>query len=91
MVTVLTLFSIGILIGFLLRKRKRIIQLNDHLTNFAIYLLLFLLGLAVGSNEEIIQNIDEIGFNALLIAFFAVLGSISLAWVLNRFIFKKNK
>lgn len=88
MLAVLLIFTGGILLGYSIRKREKLIRINDYLTNFAIYLLLFILGIAVGSNEEILQNFDKIGLNAALISLFAVLGSISLAWMINKIFFK---
>lgn len=90
MLQVLFIFALGILIGYLVKNRNRVIKANDYLTNFAIYLLLFLLGLDVGSNKEIMENVDVIGLNAFLISIFAVAGSVVLAWIVNKFIFKSN-
>jgi len=39
---------------------EKFIKLTGFLTNWSIYLLLFLLGLSVGANEKIIANFDKI-------------------------------
>jgi uncharacterized membrane protein YbjE (DUF340 family) len=90
MITVLIVFASGILIGYFIRKKKKVIRINDLLTNGAIFLLLFILGLAVGSNDEIISNVEVIGLNAFLISTFAVLGSVLLAWLFNKLFFKSK-
>jgi len=90
MLQVLFIFAFGILIGYVVRNHNRVIKANDYMTNFAIYLLLFLLGLGVGSNKDIIENVDIIGFNAFLISVFAVAGSVFFAWIVNKFIFKSK-
>jgi uncharacterized membrane protein YbjE (DUF340 family) len=64
----------GIALGYLIRNRKR----------WAIYLLLFLLGIAIGTNEVIVKNLPTLGLKALLISMGGVLGSVLLAWLAYR-------
>lgn len=91
MITVLVLMTLGIGIGWFLHKKEKLLKLTDKLTNWAIYLLLFLLGLSVGTNEKILQNFHQIGFQAILITVFAVAGSIIVSWLLYIFVFKKDE
>lgn len=77
----------GVLAGFLLRKKK--LGWVSQFIMIAIWVLLFLLGIAVGHNEEILNNLDTIGWQALVLSIGAVLGSVLLAGVVYRFFFKK--
>ena len=52
----------GMLLGFLLRK-QRLSWIHKVITVF-IWLLLFLLGIDVGSNQEIINGLHTIGLEA---------------------------
>ena len=70
MITVLVIMSLGILIGWFLHAKKKLIKLSSEITNWAIYLLLFLLGLSVGTNKEILNNFDEIGYQSIIITIF---------------------
>ena len=90
MIAILLVLSAGILLGLLLVKQTRVHQLNTHLLNGAIYLLLFLLGISVGSNREIIQNLGKIGYEAILIAVASIAGSVLLSGVLFKLLFKKK-
>lgn len=87
---VLIVFGSGIIIGYFLRKYKKALTINDHLVNVAIYLLLLLLGIAVGSNDQILQNFEVIGFNALLVSVFSIAGSVLMAWIVYKFFFKSR-
>lgn len=89
MITVLALMSAGIFIGWLFHNKKKFLKINSELTNCAIYLLLFLLGVSVGTNEKILNNFDKIGLQAITITIFAVIGSILVSW-LTYIIFFKN-
>lgn len=91
MLTVLILMTIGIGIGWFLHKKEKLLKFTDKLTNWAIYLLLFLLGLSVGTNEKILQNFHQIGFQAIVITVFAVMGSIIVSWLLYILVFKKDE
>lgn len=77
----------GVLAGFLLRKKK--LGWVSQFIMIAIWILLFLLGIAVGHNEKILNNLDTIGWQALVLSIGAVLGSVLLAGVVYRFFFKK--
>lgn len=77
----------GVLTGFLLRKKK--LGWVSQFIMVAIWILLLLLGIAVGHNEEILNNLDTIGWQALVMSLGAVAGSVLLASVVYRYFFKK--
>ena len=78
---------IGIVFGYLLRKENILRKINKPI-GYTIYLLLFLLGISVGSNREIIDNLPSLGGQALLLALAGTLGSVLAAWIIYKFIFK---
>lgn len=88
MITILILMVAGITTGVYTGKYKGTIKLNDILLNSSIYLLLLLLGIGVGMNKEIIQNLYSIGFQALIITIGAIVGSILICWIIYKTIFK---
>lgn len=91
MISVLILMTLGIAIGWFLHKKELILKASSILTNWAIYLLLFLLGLSVGTNDQILNNFDKIGLQAIFITIFAVLGSILVSWLTYILFFKKDE
>ncbi len=90
MITVLLTMLSGILLGFVLNKKPKILQVNDKLITWAIYILLFLLGISVGLNKTIVENLDKIGVQAIIITMGAISGSVLMLWALYRFAFKTN-
>ena len=82
--------SFGIFIGWIFHAREKFLTLTGKLTNWAIYLLLFLLGLSVGTNDKILSNFDKIGWQAISLTVFAVIGSILMAWLTYNLFFKKR-
>lgn len=89
MFKVIGLMLAGICIGFLIRK-KRITPIHNIIT-VLIWVLLFILGIEVGSNQEIINGLTTLGMEALVITLGAILGSCIAAWGLWYFLYKKKK
>lgn len=90
MITVLLIMLAGILTGFAINRYPLAIKVNDQLISWAIYLLLFLLGISVGLNKTIVQNLDKIGVQALIITVGAISGSVLALWILYRVLFKEE-
>ena len=90
MLLILTIFIAGILIGWLLKSRKASIGLSAKLTLVSVLALLFLLGYAAGSNNEVVKNFSDIGLKAIVISLLSTIGSI-LAVMLFSKLFLKAK
>ena len=88
MLIVIGLMVSGILLGYLFRERT--LKFVQKLITWAIFILLFLLGLSVGVNAQIMNNLDTIGIDALCITLGAVAGSILCAWGIYKFYFSKG-
>ena len=88
MFTIIGLMLTGILLGYLLRKRdlKKIHQIITLL----IWLLLFILGIEVGSNEQIIKGLHTIGLEAVILTLGGTLGSVIAARALWRALYKRK-
>ena len=80
MFIVLLFMFAGIIVGYLFRKWKFTFVNSVILT--LIWMLLFLLGVEVGINDNVVRNFANLGVEALMIAAFATLGSVIGAWLL---------
>ena len=67
--------AVGILLGYLLRNRKRIKL--DKVSLAVIVILIFSLGFGIGSNNELLNALPKVGFNALIISVLTILFSIA--------------
>jgi len=90
MVIVIALLVAGILAGYLLRNKRRILVLSARLTDGAIFLLLFFLGVSVGMNEEVVSNFQNIGLQAFLLTVLGTLGSVVVTWLFYLLFFRKR-
>ena len=93
MFIVILFIFLGILSGVFCRKLSTgaHISLTDvaerwqgRIVTWLIWLLLFLLGIEVGSNEMIVRSLPTLGVEALLLSSAATLGCCVLAWALWR-------
>lgn len=87
MLTVLLLMTQGIVLGYLIRNVSGAVKYLDRLVNAAIYLLLLLLGISVGSNETIIRNLGTLGLTAIALTAGAVAGSVGLSYFTYKLFF----
>ncbi|MCK4921089.1 MAG: LysO family transporter [Bacteroidales bacterium] len=87
---IIILMLIGVLAGFLFSGVKYFNVFSERATSYIIYFLLFFMGLSVGTNKEIMNNIQNIGFQALIITIFSIAGSIVLAAIVFKIFFKNE-
>ncbi len=72
----------GILTGRLLRRRP--LRALGNIITFIIWLLLFVLGLEVGGNGQVVRAAATLGMQALVLCTGALAGSIACSWLLWR-------
>ncbi len=80
--------ALGALLGWLLRSKS--LGKLSKIIEYIILLLLFSLGIMVGANPHVMNNLDSIGLNAFIIAAGATMGSIVVAWALYHLIIKRR-
>lgn len=86
----ISLFA-GILTGFLLKNRKKLLQILDKATLWSVFFLLFIFGIEVGLNDKIVSNFFSVGLSGITLAFGAVFGSILFIIPVYFFLFKKKE
>ena len=80
MFTVIGLMLAGMLAGFLLRKHA--LEFIRPTITVLIWALLFLLGVEVGGNEDILRGLHTIGLEAVVLTLGGTLGSVAAARLL---------
>ena len=78
----------GIAVGYLLRKRN--IRFISRIITVLIWLLLFLLGIEVGSNPRIVMGMQTLGIEALLLTIGGAVGTTLCAWLLWIYVSRKE-
>jgi len=86
MIGTLAMLLIGLAIGFMFKKlgMQSIKAKLDNLLSIIVLLLLFLMGLAFGSDQKIINNFMALGYNSVILSALAFLGSIIFGYLFRR-------
>lgn len=79
----------GVALGYCFRN-ARFTQKTEKTISVTIITLLFILGLSIGSNEKIVNNLFNYGSQAAILAIFSLAGSILVSWAVYRVMFKKG-
>ncbi len=90
MIEILLLIFGGMVIGYLVRRKKQVIRVTERLIIWSIFLLLFLMGLSIGRDPLIVGSLPSLGLNALLISIAGIAGSLVLALFLWKYFFSKK-
>ncbi len=88
MAIILGLMILGMIVGLILGKYPVLLKINEKLLNAAIYILILLLGIAVGSNDKIVNNLFDFGIQALAITIGAIAGSVAMCWLIYKTFFQ---
>jgi len=91
MIQVLVLMFLGWLVGLTVRGKKWISVWIDRAILIAIFLLLFFMGLGIGSNKLLLASLPTLGYNAIIITIGATFGSILAGWAVWKFVFSPEK
>ncbi len=91
MLEILALMLAGTAVGYLIRKRHGLVRWLEKGIMWSIYLLLFLLGLSIGTNETIMGQLPVLGGQAFILSLGGVGGSLLFAFLAWRLFFNNGK
>jgi uncharacterized membrane protein YbjE (DUF340 family) len=83
--------AIGFLLGYLLRKPLQNNSFLSKLQTAVIVIMLFCMGLSVGINKTVMDNLGSLGLQALILSVLCIGGSIISAWLFGKIYRRKPK
>lgn len=86
----ITIMLLAAVAGFLLRKAEFVRRLGG-LVKYLVWLLLFVLGLSAGMNDNIVRGFAQVGLTALVFALAGTAGAMLAAWGVYRLFFKSRE
>ena len=84
MLQIVAIMLCGMAVGFLMRKRQ--LKVVPHILTGLIWLLLFLLGVEVGTNRQVIEGFSNLGLEALWLSLAGLAGTMVASWALWRWV-----
>ena len=88
MLIIVAIMLCGIAVGYLLRNWDT--RFISHVITALIWLLLFLLGIEVGSNPRIVMGMQTLGIEALLLTIGGALGTTLFSWLLWKYVSRRG-
>ena len=82
--------GIGITLGLIVKKEKFFVY-SDKISTFALVLLMLVIGLGIGPDKSIVDNIIRIGLNCAVIAIAAVAFSVLLTFIIEKTVLPLDK
>lgn len=82
----LGILFLGILIGYKEISHKKLLDKLSHLQMAALVILLFVMGIRIGVDKEVINSLGTLGFQAFYLSSCAIIGS-----VLAVFLYRKAR
>lgn len=89
MFRIVILLFMGVGAGYLLR-RWPLVRKADRGLRFVVWALLFVFGVSIGSNRELIADFGLFGWQAVVLACLGVVGSLAAVLVARRLVFRKG-
>ena len=88
MLKIVMIMLCGIGTGYLLRNKK--MSFIGRIITALIWVLLFLLGIEVGSNPRIVNGLQTLGLEAIILTIGGSAGSALFAWAFWRYVTAKK-
>lgn len=87
MLSVILMLLAGVLVGFLCKKFKYI-GLVGKLVSLTVFVMLFVLGVSIGANEDVVGNLGEVGLTAFVLAIAGIGGSVLFSTIVFKVFYK---
>lgn len=82
-------FFAGICAGFIWRRIKAFSHVGKAVS-LTVFVMLFFLGVEIGSDEHVPENLSTLGLRAFVLAVAGVAGSVILSMLLYKALFRKE-
>ena len=89
--SIISIMFIGIGIGYLMRNVQNVAKKWRKSASLTILLLLFVLGVSIGSNRLIVDNLGRFGWQAAVLASLSITGSMLASLMVFHLFFKKGE
>lgn len=80
----------GFFVGFKSNITEKMIKINSKMQTLCLVLLIFVMGMGIGMNKEVLDNLSTLGFKAVLFAVVTSMGSVLVVYLFS-FILEKRE
>lgn len=84
LVLYLIILFLGIFIGYKEISHKKLLERLNHLQMAALVALLFIMGIRIGVDKEVINSIGTLGLQAFVLSGSAIFGSVAIVFLYRK-------
>lgn len=78
--------GLGLILGWFQDPGPRLLRVNAGLIRYSLVFLLVVMGMRIGSNEEILRQLGSLGFQSLVLAGAGIIGSVVAVQAVRRYL-----
>lgn len=87
--SIIIFLIVGIVVGNRLNLSEKGKENNGKIQQIGLVLLLFSMGISIGANQEVVNNMNSIGLKAFLFAALTTLGSIVFVYAVSKLLIRE--
>ncbi|MDK2918525.1 MAG: hypothetical protein PWQ37_1258 [Candidatus Petromonas sp.] len=87
----ITIISLGAFLSYRGLSSEKVLEKLDRIQYLCLLFLLFVMGVKIGINSEIIKAFYKLGYSAVVISFFSIIFSILGVKIVSKFIKSSKK
>ncbi|MCI8341687.1 MAG: lysine exporter LysO family protein [Firmicutes bacterium] len=91
MLYILIFLAAGFLVGYKLNLSDKLVKFNGRIQTVALFALIFVMGMGVGADREVLRSIPSLGMKAFVYAAIAVALSVLVVYIFSFVIDKKGE
>lgn len=80
----------GFLVGFKSKINEKMVKVNSTIQTLCLVLLIFVMGMGIGMNKEVLNNLSTLGLKAILFAVISSVGSVLVVYLFSFVLEKKE-
>lgn len=89
--SIIVFLFLGVVIGVAVNIPEKVKEYTQKLQYIGVIILLFTMGVSLGLNKSLLNNLKNIGYKSLVFAFLTSLFSVVIVYLSTRLILKEDK
>ncbi|MEA5084584.1 MAG: LysO family transporter [Lachnospiraceae bacterium] len=81
---------VGFVVGFKSNINEKMVKVNSRMQTLCLVLLIFVMGIGIGMNKEVLNNLSTLGLKAILFAVISIAGSVFVVYLFSFILEKKE-
>jgi uncharacterized membrane protein YbjE (DUF340 family) len=90
MIYIVLSLVVGFFVGYKSNINEKMVKMNSRIQTLCLVLLIFVMGMGIGMNKEVLNNLSTLGLKAILFAVITSAGSVFVVYLFSFILEKKE-